>query len=126
MENEKTIFGLELSSKLKDELSAVVTWSRIIAICGFINVALAILEVIKNPAGWTNIITDAFSLAVSIILLLFANKLDACLKSGSTYGFAASMRKLATYLMLNVVMIILIIIVAVIVFVYFSSVTMMR
>jgi hypothetical protein len=121
MENEKSIFGLQLTNNLRDELSTLVTWARIIGVCGFISVGVSVIEVLQKPSrlGFESL-AAVLTLVTSILLMLFATKVDSALKTDNTKLLASGFNKLVTYFILGVIFIFVIIIVAIAAIIMYS------
>lgn len=120
MENEKSIFGLELTQNLKDEFAIIVTWSKVIAFCGFVKAAIILALTISKPMLLNfELIRELTSLIMAIVLLLFAKKLNAYLQQDNVGALEDSFKKLALYFLLNLVLIIVVIALAFVSFFYY-------
>lgn len=118
MENEKSIFGLQLTNNLREELSTLIVWAKIIAVCGFISVGISIIEVVQHPTRISyEILTEVITLISSILLMLFASKINTTLKTDDTKHLASGFNKLTIYFIVNVVLL-FVIILAIIGFVF--------
>ena len=109
MSQERTLFSLTVTHRLRELLTVIATWAKIIAIAGFVGLPFELWVSIKDKELVTGIISAVASFILSIYLLNFSNKVKRALEATDQYEFNDSMSDLRKYFRFVAIFIILLV-----------------
>jgi len=102
------LFDLSIDTTARDYLKTAATWARIIAIIGFIGIAIMLIDIfIGSARGGAMVVASSvlmgsifiiIALVLNIFLLRFANNTLAGLSGMSQVQFNEGVHNLSTYL----------------------------
>ena len=123
MQNKNFLPDLIVSPRLKDILSAIVLWGRIIAIINFVTIPLEFYNDIRTNDVFMGIITATGVLIINIFLLQFSIKVKKGIVDTDQRDFNSGMKNLRDYFKIVGIFIILLMLAGVITMVYAISVS---
>jgi ABC-type branched-subunit amino acid transport system permease subunit len=118
--------GLEISPKLRSDLSEAAVWGRVIAILALCSSALSLIVSFKRGMVIFSIISAAISVFVYLYLLKFGSQTKKGLETNDQQLLNDGLRNLNTYYRILGVILIIVIIICVLAFVFLALGAMIK
>lgn len=114
IDQKDTLSDLPVGGRLKDILTTITTWAKIIAIINFVSIPLGFYESIKENSVVSGIITAGVTILINIFLLNFSNKTKRSIDTTDQYSFNSGMNDLKNYFKVIGIVLIIMIVIAVV------------